>query len=287
MKSSVLLVFLLFPLLGAAQFTTVLTDASGDGSNGALLDGTEVAYNCDASADSLWFRITMTTINSAQAADVGINLLFNIPNGGSTFNFWGQNNTNPYHTLLTVWVQGSAPSNYTGTIGLADAAGVSAQNWTNLSSGNISIVVDPVTSQVTLGMARDALIADADLPNSGIDLGFAAAVGSHQAWNDDLWAANASINITPAATGLFAGANTSNASLSVYPNPFSSSPVLRSAGDTPELVTVYNMQGALLLASRDVQAVQDALGQTAPGLYVLEVRYAGQAAPERLRVLKQ
>ena len=280
--------FVLLPLVSAAQFTTVLTDAAGDGDYPTDLDGTEVAYRYDAARDSLWFRVTVSTLTAAQQADVGVNLMFNIPNGGSTFNFWGQDNMNPYHILATVWVTGSAPSSYTGTIGLADATGVGSSNWTNVATNNIGIVVDGSTRQITLGMARQDLVADADLPTSGIDIGFAAAVGSSQFWNDDLTGGTASINITPQSTGIFGRAATAASTVAVFPNPFTSAPQIGLADNaTLESIAVYTMQGALVFKGRNVQAVQNVLAHAVPGMYVLEVRQAGQSIPERVRVLKQ
>ena len=78
--------FFLLPFLGNSQtWNTITTDITGDGSNGSLLDGTQLDYFYDASEDSLWFRITNSSINNSQASDLGFNIMVNYNGGGTTF----------------------------------------------------------------------------------------------------------------------------------------------------------------------------------------------------------
>ena len=142
------------------DYTSVATDACSDGNNSALLDGTRLEYKYDSNSDSLWFLVSVNALTSSQ--HIGINVMVNIPGGGSTFNFWGNNNMDPYHKLLTFWVTGTAPSNYTGTIGITNAAGVNAQTWTSLSTNNIVAFADVANKTIRLGIKRTDLITDVE-----------------------------------------------------------------------------------------------------------------------------
>ena len=75
---------------------------------------------------SLWFQFTTAEINISQAADFGINIMINNPDVATKFNFWGDDNKNQFTSLVTAWVTGTAPSSYTGTIGIANASGVNS-----------------------------------------------------------------------------------------------------------------------------------------------------------------
>lgn len=177
-----------------SAYTSVTSDACGDGNNTALLDGTRLEYKYDSNSDSLWFLVSVNALTSSQ--DIGVNVMINIPGGGSTFNFWGNSNTDPYHKLLTFWVTGTAPSNYSGTIGITNAAGVNAQTWTNLFSNNIAPYVDVVNKTIRLGIKRTDLITDVEFPGNSITIKAAAAVGSNTSWNDDIYSSSASITLT-------------------------------------------------------------------------------------------
>ena len=175
-----------------AQWTTIATDVSGDGSVASLLDGTELEFNYDSVNDSLWFRITTAAINSGQSMDLGFNIMVNYAGGGSTFNFWGPTNINPYHKLVTGWVVGLPPSSYSGTIGIGDAPGVNATNYTNLFSNNLTIIVNTSASTIEVGMKRLDLIPNSAL---GQPILTAAAVGASNAWNDDIYSASGTMTI--------------------------------------------------------------------------------------------
>ena len=195
-----------------AQWITVNGDATGDGANPQLMDGTLLEYMYKQAPDSLYFRITTASISAAQSQDVGVNVMVNIPNAGSTFNFWGTDNTDAWHKLVTAWVTGSAPSNYSGTNGISDATGVGANNFTNLYANNISLVVNPTASTIVIGMKRADLISNAQM-GSGIKV--AAAVGAHDGWNDDIYLPGSTITVAP--SGINERAEVEQ--LHIYPNP--------------------------------------------------------------------
>ncbi|MBN4070893.1 T9SS type A sorting domain-containing protein [Crocinitomix catalasitica] len=193
-------------------WTTISSDASGDAADGTLLDGTILEYSHDEAADSLWFRFTTTGINATQQANLGVNIQVNYPGGGSTFNFWGWDNTDPFNKLVSVWVTGTPPSSYTGTIGIADAVGVGGSNYTNLFSNNIDISVNTSAGTITIGMERDDLIPDAAL---GTSITVGGAVGSSTVWNDDIYSA-ATITLNASGSAI---TETNSEQFSVFPNP--------------------------------------------------------------------
>jgi len=205
-KTSLLLTLgtFLYAFSSSAQWTTIVSDASGDGAYPNLIDGTQLEYNYDDITDSLWFRITTAEINSSQALDLGVNILSFYGYGDPTFSFWSPDNYYSYNSLLTCWVTGSPPNNYTGTMGVSTANGVNTANFTEISN-QLSIEVDVVNSTIVIGTKRADLIPDYVL---GTSIEIVAAVGSSQSWNDDLWDPNfnSGIVLNSGSTG---GGNTS------------------------------------------------------------------------------
>lgn len=179
------IVVLIFSVqFASAQWTTITNDASGDGADATRLDGTKLEFRYTPADDSLHFRVTVASISAAQAGNFGVNVMVNL-DAGSKFNFWGTSNMNTWSKLVTTWVTGPP---YVGTIGIANAQGVGSMNYTNLSSNNISIVLDQAANTITLGMKRTDLITNADMAgNSTITVRAAAAVGASTAWNDDIY----------------------------------------------------------------------------------------------------
>lgn len=187
------LFFLAFGQLGMTQtWTNIATDVTGDGNNSALLDGTALDYYYDATADSLWFRITTSNMSTAGTSPLGFNIMVNYTGGGSTYAWWGLDNGSSYHRLVTGWVTGTAPSSYTGTIGISNSAGVNGSNYTSLNSNNLDITVSSSTQTIIVGMVRDHLIPNSAL---GTAVSTAAAVGSNTAWNDDIFTAGGTMTI--------------------------------------------------------------------------------------------
>lgn len=216
LKSLLFSFIILLTVPSWGQFTSLITDPSGDGSNGSLLDGTELSYRYDSTSDSIWFKVDVANLNATTAQAIGVNIMVNISGAGSTFNFWGASpNSDPFHFLLTTWVTGTAPNTYSGTIGIADAAGVNSTNFTNLSSGNISVNADMSGGAITLGLKREDLFPDSFFSGNTITAKIAAAVGSNQFWNDDIYSSAASISLTRTFVGLEENAIVANP----YPNP--------------------------------------------------------------------
>ncbi len=194
--------------LPTAQWVVLTNDVVGDGANPELLDGTQLEYMYKPWSDSLFFRVTLNSISALQSQAVGVNVMVNVPNGGNTFNFWGTDNTAAYHKLLTTWVTGNPPSSYSGTIGISDAAGVAAQNYSSLSQNNVSILV--IGNTITLGLKRTDFISNAEMVGP---IKIAAAVGSNVSWNDDIYDPNAELPLA------IQSMETQMSDLNLYPNP--------------------------------------------------------------------
>lgn len=196
LKFACLTFIMAFSLNSHAQWNTLVTDAALDGFDPDLLDGTELSYQYNSVSDSLWFRISINAMTTTQSNNLGVNIMVNYSGGGNTFNFWGFDNTNPFHKLVTAWVAGTPPSNYTGTVGISDEAGVTANDYTSLFSNNLDINVDMAGNTIIIGMNREDLIPNGVM---GQQVLVAAAVGSDQLWNDDLYDAAAFMTLSPSS----------------------------------------------------------------------------------------
>src|SRR5438552_10014428 len=176
-KILLLLAFIaITPALAAAQVYTVLTfDGKGDGRDPALADAAQLAYRYDKDLDFLWFRIALYGLPNAQA--FGVNIV--IDTGGdeaAKMNWWGSNKTFRFDRLLTANVT-RGDKGYEGTIGVADATGVTAKQFTNLRQNNLQVRVEG--DSILIGVKR------ADFTDK-LKMKLIAAVGSNQQWNDDL-----------------------------------------------------------------------------------------------------
>ncbi|MBO6514955.1 MAG: T9SS type A sorting domain-containing protein [Bacteroidia bacterium] len=257
--------------LQAQTWTEVVTDRPDDGNNTALLDGSKLEFYHDEDADSLWFRFTTREITSTQEAELGINLMVNIPGGGTTFDFWGSQNQDAYHKLVTAWVTGSAPSNYTGTIGVANASGVSANNFTNLSSDNLTIVVDPDEKTIVIGMKREDLITDSEMSGSSTTMKIAGAVGSNMSWNDDLHSPTAEITVS--GTAGVELIKQQDHVFRVFPNPANESVTIFQGETKPSRLTMVDVTGRIVAqhSLTDVSSTLD-LREFENGVYSLIVQ---------------
>jgi hypothetical protein len=206
--------------LQAQTWVTVATDAAGDGSSPSHLDATKFEYAFQNIPDSLYFRLTLANISASQAINFGANVMIHLP-GQGTFNFWGNANTTEWTKLVTIKASGTPPSAYTGTIGVANSIGVNQQNFTNLSSNNIKIVVDTIANTIVLGMDRKDLISNSDMSGKNtITLKAAAAVGTSSSWNDDVYDTAGVLTLNQVQTGLYVKKTpNSQNQLKIYPNP--------------------------------------------------------------------
>lgn len=242
-KLTMLALISLSAMVGAQTWTEIATDNSGDGNDPALLDGTKFEYYNNEATDSVWFRITTKEITASQEGALGVNIMVHIPGGGTTFNFWGTSNTSAWHKLVTAWVTGSAPSDYSGVVGVADAAGVGAMNWSNLKANNLTIVVSPANKTIIIGMKRSDLVTNSEMGGGSVTLKAAAAVGSNAYWNDDIYKISGSMTVTGTA-----GVEELEAkSVQVYPNP-AQNEIHVQLEDLTEIntVTITDVTGAIV-----------------------------------------
>lgn len=255
-----------------AQEWKPLSSDGGSDASGTGPDGTKLEYYYDETSDELSFRISTTGISAAQAADIGVNIMINVPKAGATFKFWGNVNKAAYHRLVTAWVKGSPPSNYTGTIGIANAAGVNTTSWTNLHRNNLDIQVSPAEGTIVVSMAREDLITDAMFMASGTkQFAVAAATGTSSRWGDDIYKAGDKLSLDLLPVGTIDLSALQN-DLSIFPNPISGSE-LHVAGLTAKgSFEIYSTSGAMMSQGR-VSAGRQVIstGSLEPGLYVLRL----------------
>lgn len=166
----------LVPFVVHGQVVNVLAlDAKGDGRDPSLADAAQLSYRYDKAEDFLWFRIVL--YNKPNEEAFGVNLVFDTgADESAKTNWWGGNKDFKFDKLVTAWVTRGSDG-YTGTIGMADKAGVEAKQPNNLVKNNIKIRVEGNT--ILLGFKRTDL-------TDQLKMKVIAAVGSNQRWNDDV-----------------------------------------------------------------------------------------------------
>ncbi len=92
--------------------------------------------------------------------------------------WWGSNGGFRYDKLMTIWVTRSGQG-YTGTVGVANPAGVAAGDYANLFQNNMQVILDPSQNTYVIGIKRSQIDDDGNMRAI-------AAVGSNQFWNDDI-----------------------------------------------------------------------------------------------------
>ena len=209
-KSTLLLLFVLLctQTLRAQTWTSLATDATGDGTNASLLDGTGLSYRYNATTDSLFFKITVA---HAVWPPLGINILFSITDstaGPATAWNTTQNASFLYNRVITAWFA----TDTTGIVGVADAIGFTMGNYTNLHSNDIKVTVDTTNGIYILAVKRTDIFTGTNFNANVI-----AAVGSDQLWNDDIPnTGSGHISIMP--TGI-SGTTAASGLVKIYPNP--------------------------------------------------------------------
>jgi pimeloyl-ACP methyl ester carboxylesterase len=167
---------LITPALSLAQVYTVLTfDGKGDGRDPSLADAAQLAYRYDQTQDMLWFRIALYGRLNAQS--FGVTLAF--ATGGDEIpkmNWWGANKSFKFDRLVSANVT-RGDKGYEGTIGVADIAGVNAQQLTNIRKNNLQIEV--AGDSIVIGVKRTDITGN-------LKMNLVAAVGSKEQWNDDI-----------------------------------------------------------------------------------------------------
>jgi len=205
----------------AQDWQVVSADSKNDVMRTDWADCTKMEYAYDDVSDEISFRFKIANMSPSIAADFGINVMVNIEGSSSgTFKFWGTNNrTDKFHYILTAWVTGTAPSNYTGTIGVANATGAKNSIMNNLHAGNLDLVVDETEGTIMVTVARDEFIPDSEVKGAqSVNLKIAGATGNSMGWNDDVYNSSKTIELSLGGT---VGTTTAltQSTLSIFPNP--------------------------------------------------------------------
>ena len=166
------------------EWTSFATDPERDGLYSGVLDGKEVWYWYDQELDNLVFKVDV--YGTIDPNTIGINIVMNIPGDGTVASWWGANSSFRFNRLVTLWITGTPPSDYSGTVGICNAAGAQAMNYMNVARGNIGIAVQPGTSSYVFSFPRADLISDELLDAGPVNISAIAAVGTNQFWNDDI-----------------------------------------------------------------------------------------------------
>jgi hypothetical protein len=163
---------------------------------------------------------------------------------------------------VTGWVTGTSPSNYSGTIGIADAAGVNSSSFTNLSSNNLDIIVSTANSTITIGMKRSDLV-----PSSALNLPIltAAAVGASTAWNDDLYSGTGTMTLN---SNVGIDEISTKKDISIYPNPVDDVLTINLTNSDVEEILIVDLAGNVL--SRGTSTVIN-VNALETGIYLLNI----------------
>ena len=156
-------------------WTVVAIDPKGDGRDLSSADAAQVSYRYDKQQDFLWFRVSLW--GTANEDAFGVNIAVDTGADETTkMNWWGANKDFKFDKLVTAWVARSN-NGYQGTIGIADAAGATAKNFTNLRQNDLQIHAEG--DSIVIGVKRTDL-------TDKMKINFIVAVGSNQQWNDDI-----------------------------------------------------------------------------------------------------
>lgn len=266
MKKLLLLttIFLAITIASFAQtWTSLATDGTGDGAQGGpnYLDGTKLEYRYDGASDSIWFRVTVANVFTA---NYGINIIMNVNGGGSTAAWFGTNSSFMYNRIITVWIT----SGSSGTVGVTDAAGFAAQNYTKLGNNNIDVMIDAPNSAYILGMKRTDIYNDTSL-----DAQVIAGVGSNMFWDDDVPnSGSGTIMVQPTVNVSTVAAV--EAGFHIYPNPAKSVLYINSKSAVRDAMSIriYNTSGAVVYsASMQNEYEQVDVSALNSGVYFLQI----------------
>lgn len=256
----------------SAQWNALETDIAGDGSYPNLLDGISFEYMHDVETDSLWFRVTVAELNEEQSTNVGVNIMVWFPTPAadeSLFNFWSAGNGIAWHRLLTAWVTGTAPNNYTGTMGISKGAGVNNSDFTGVVD-DLSIQVNMDDNTIIIGMNRTDLIPDDQL---GQAVEIASAVGSSMSWNDDILTSTAAPIIaldTTTATMTSVLPLVTSDEVNAFPNPANNTITIESSSELEiSNLEFYDMAGKLVMTTIAKENTNIDISKMSSGTYLI------------------
>jgi pimeloyl-ACP methyl ester carboxylesterase len=150
-------------------------DAKSDGRDSALADAASLSYRYDKREDVLWFRVGLYNVPNKDAFGISV-ALDTASDDAVKANWWGQNKTFRFDRLVTAWVT-RGPNGFQGIIGISDAKGATAKEFSNLRRDNVQIRVE--SDSIVVGVKRTDV-------TDKLKFNVIAAVGSNQILSDDV-----------------------------------------------------------------------------------------------------
>jgi pimeloyl-ACP methyl ester carboxylesterase len=159
----------------ATVWVQMMIDPLGDAKSGSAIDAAQLSTRYDRAADVIWFRVALFGTSVAEA--FGVQLAIDTGTEGSAkAPWWGANKEFKFDRLVTAkgTRRGGA---FRGTMGVANAAGAAAGDFTNVSRDSVQLRVDG--DAIIVGVRR------ADL-GGATTMNIIAAVGSDTEWTDEI-----------------------------------------------------------------------------------------------------
>ena len=159
----------------ATIWVQMMIDPLGDAKGGSPIDAAQLSTRYDRAADVIWFRVAL--YGKSVGEMFGVQLAIDTGGDGSAkAQWWGANKEFKFDRLVTARVTRNGGA-YRGTMGVANADGAAAGNFTNVSRDSLQLRVDG--DAIMVGVRR-ADLGDATKMN------IIAAVGSHTDWTDEI-----------------------------------------------------------------------------------------------------
>jgi hypothetical protein len=159
------------------EWRDLAADASGDGRYPGLPDASGLSFAVDRERGLLWFSIALSQAPPGEW--LGVNVAIDSDeNGENGLAWWGFNKSFRFDRLLSAYLSRSGDE-YQGVVGIADAAGVSAFDFTNLGSRSVSVAVDREARRVLVAAPLETVDPDGRFR-------LIATVGSAFVANDDV-----------------------------------------------------------------------------------------------------
>jgi pimeloyl-ACP methyl ester carboxylesterase len=151
-----------------------MIDPLGDAKGGSPIDAAQLSFRYDRAAEVVWFRVALYGTRVSEA--FGLQLAIDTGSDGSKASWWGANKEFRFDRLVTARVTRNGNA-FRGTIGVANADGAAAGNFTNVSRDSLQLRVEG--DAIVVGVRR------ADLAGA-TKMNVIAAVGSDTEWTDEI-----------------------------------------------------------------------------------------------------
>jgi hypothetical protein len=161
------------------KWIKLMEDSPGDGRNKGSADGKALSYFYDADNDLLWFKLDLySRVNwNMPAVSIAINTGADQNTG---MNWYGANSKYKFDKMLSVGPTDRRDGEYFGYNGITNAAGVSARDWINEKSGDITLYIDAAEDSYMVGVKRT------DIAPNLRRFHVIGSVGENALWNDDI-----------------------------------------------------------------------------------------------------